>query len=45
MSVRGSAVNKNQNLTLYITELSPHNHYENNNGCLSRPYLGKYKRD
>jgi len=41
MSVKGSAVHKNHNSTLYITELSPINHFFHN-GCLSWPFLGKY---
>jgi len=41
MSVRGSAVHKNHNSTLSITELSPINHFFHN-GCLSWPFLGKY---
>ena len=40
MAVGGSAVHKNHNPTLHITELSPIIHFCHN-GCLSRPYLGK----
>jgi len=41
MGVRGSAVHRNHNPALYITELSPLNHFCHN-GYLSWPYLGKY---
>jgi len=44
MLLKGSTEDKNHNPTLYITELSPINHFFHN-GCLSWPYLGKYKRD
>jgi len=45
MAMRGWAVHKNHNPTLYIIELSSHNHLFFHNGFLSGPYLGKYKRD
>ena len=46
MTVRGRAVrertvHKNHNPTLYITDLSPTNHFFHN-GYLSWPYHGKY---
>ena len=44
MAVRGSAVYKNHNPTLYITELSPISLIFHN-GFLSEPYLGKYTWD
>jgi len=41
MAVRRSAVYKNHK----PAELSPLKHLVFHNGCLSRPYLEKYKRD
>ena len=42
MTVRGSAVHKNHNHSLYITELSPINHFFHN-GCLSWAILESTK--
>ena len=44
MTVRENAVHKNHNPTMYITELSPINHFFHN-GCLSWPYLGNYLKE
>jgi len=44
IAARESAVYMNHKSTLYITELSPINHFFHN-CCLSWLYLGKYKRD
>ena len=42
MAVRGRAVQKNHNPTLFSYKVISINHYFFHNGCLSRPYLGKY---
>jgi len=43
MKLKGRAVHNNHNPTLYILGYLPWTSFHN--GCLSGPYLGKYKRD
>ena len=43
MAVRGNAVHKNHNPTLYIYVLSPHNNLFFHNGCVSGHILESTK--
>jgi len=45
MTMRGGAVRKNRNPTMYIYRVIFPEPFIFHNGCLSRPYLGKFKRD